>query len=109
MIDLHPLTEERVEARGDIIGINREPEYVSRHLPNAEASLGRMMDEGWYALEVETHFDMLQHFDSAAELLEAKDLVAQPALVRRIRRTPPPFVLREHTVLRRLHALPRPA
>jgi hypothetical protein len=109
MVDLHPLTEERVEAGGSIIGIHREPDWVSTHLPNAEASLWQLVDERWYALEAETHFDMLQHFDSATELLEAKDLTAQPALARTIRSTPAPFVLREHTVLRRLRALPRPA
>ena len=83
---------------------------MSTQLPNAEASLWRMVDEGWYELEAETHFDMLQHFDAAEELLEANELAAsQPALARRIRSAPPPLVLREHTVLRRLRALPRPA
>jgi hypothetical protein len=109
MLDLHPVTEERVEAaRGEIVGVIREPDFIGRDLPNAEARLKQAIAEGLYAPEAEVEFDVLQHFDTADELLEAKEehVGAQASLVRRIRATQPPFVLREHVVLRRLRALP---
>jgi hypothetical protein len=110
LLDLHPVTEQQIEAEGTVVGVIREPEWVDRHLPNAEAGLEQAIGEGLYALETEVDFDVLQHFDSTEELLErAADLLAdQRALARRIRRTPPPFVLREHVVLRRLRALAPP-
>jgi hypothetical protein len=110
MVDLHPVTEERVEAHGEIIGVIREPEFIDRDLPNAEARLRQAIAEGLYAPEAEVEFDVLQHFDTAEELLEAKDehLGPQETLVRRIRATQAPFVLREHVVLRRLLVLPAP-
>lgn len=110
MLDLHPVTEQQAEAGGRIVGVLCEPEFVARHLPNAEAALEQVIDEGLYASEAEIEFDVLQHFDTTEELLEkTADLLAdQPALERRIRRTSPPFVLREHVVLRRLRALASP-
>lgn len=110
MLDLHPVTEQQVEAGDRIVGVLREPEYVARHLPNAEAGLEQVMCEGLYVLESEVEFDVLQHFDTTAALLErtAELLDLEPALARRIRATSPPFVLREHVVLRRLRALPAP-
>ena len=106
MLDLHPLTEQQVEAQGRVVGVIREPEWVDRHLPNAEAGLEQVIGEGLYVLETEVEFDVLQHFDTTEDLLEkAADLLAdQQALSRRIRGTAPPFVLREHVVLRRLRA-----
>jgi hypothetical protein len=108
MLDLHPVTEQQVEAQDRIVGVIREPEYVERHLPNAEAALEQVIAEGLYVLETEVDFDVLQHFDTTAELLEkAADLLAdQPALASKIRITPSPLVLREHVVLRRFRALP---
>jgi hypothetical protein len=110
LLDLHPVTEQQAEAGGRIIGVIREPEWVARHLPNAEAGVEQVIDEGLYVRETEVDFDVLQHFDTTEALLEkASDLLAdQPALERRIRRTSPPFVLREHVVLRRLRALAPP-
>lgn len=110
MLDLHPVTEQQVEARGGIVGVIREPEWIERDLPNAEAGLEQMIGEGLYALETEVEFDVLQHFDTTEELLEksADLLVNQLELARRIRGTPPPFALREHAVLRRLRALASP-
>jgi hypothetical protein len=107
MLDLHPVTEQQVEAAGRVAGVIREPEWLDRHLPNAEAGLQQVIGEGHYALETEVDFDVLQHFDTTEELLEraADLLVDQPALKRRIRDTSPPFVVREHVVLRRLRAL----
>jgi len=110
LLDLHPVTEQQVEAEGRVVGVIEEPEWVDRHLPNAEAGLQQVIGEGLYDLETEVDFDVLQHFDTTEELVEkAADLLAdQPALARRIRRTSPPFVLREHVVLRRLRALASP-
>ena len=107
MLDLHPVTEQQVEARGGIVGFIREPEWIERDLPNAEAGLEQVIGEGLYALETEVEFDVLQHFDTTEELLEkSADLLDnQLALARRIRGTPPPFILREHAVLRRLRTL----
>jgi hypothetical protein len=39
MVDLHPVTEQQVETRETIIGVIREPEWVDRDLPNAEAGV----------------------------------------------------------------------
>jgi hypothetical protein len=107
MLDLHPVTEQQVEAGGRIVGVIREPEWVDRDLPNAEAALEQVIAEGLYVLETEVDFDVLQHFDTTEELLEkeADHLASQPALARRIRGTSPPVLLREHVVLRRLRAL----
>lgn len=110
MLDLHPVTEQQVESAEGIVGVIREPEYVARHLPNAEAGLEHVIGEGLYVLESEVDFDVLQHFDTKEELLEktADLLASQPALARRISVMPAPFVLREHVVLRRLRALLSP-
>jgi hypothetical protein len=103
MLDLHPVTEQQVEAEGGIVGVVREPEWIDQVLPNAEAGVAEMVAEGLYSFEDEVEFDVLQHFDTARELLEkeAENLAAQPTLARRIRRTTPPILLREHVVLRR--------
>lgn len=108
MLDLHPVTEQQVEAGGRILGVIREPVFVHRDLPNAETGLERVLAEGLFAVEAEVEFDVLQHFDTARDLLEkeAEHLVGQSALERLIREEPPPLVLREHVVLRRLRALP---
>lgn len=107
MLDLHPVTEQQAEAEGRVVGVIREPEWVSRDLPNAEAGVERVIAEGLYLPEAELDFDVLQHFDTVEELLEKESdhLAAQPALRRRIRRTSPPVLLREHVVLRRFRAL----
>lgn len=108
MLDLHPVTEQQVEAEERIVGVVREPEFVDRDLPNAEAGVEHVIAESLYALEAEVDFDVLQHFDTAQDLLEkeADHLATQQELARTIRRTPPPLYLREHVVLRRLRALP---
>jgi len=106
LVDVHPVTEEQVEAAGRTIGVIEEPDWVSVVLPNAEARLRDAVRDGFYALEAEQEFDLLQHFDDAEELIEAKrDLLdSQPELVRRIRAAHPPLRTREHYVLRRLRA-----
>ena len=110
MLDLHPLTEQQVEAGERIVGVIREPEFVDRDLPNAEAAVEQVIGEGLYEIETDIDFDVLQHFDTAQDLLdkEAHHLATQQELVEVIRITRPPLFLREHVVLRRLRALPAP-
>lgn len=111
MLDLHPVTEGRIEAaHGLVIGVVPEPEFLAVDLPNVEAAVERVTAEGRYALQAETSFDVLQHFDTANELLErhAELLGDEHALVERIRSAAPPFVTREHAVLRRFRAVHAP-
>jgi hypothetical protein len=107
LIDLHPVTEGRIEAAQDVVvGVIPEPEFVTTHLPNAEAGLERMVAAGLYEPEVEIRFDVLQHFETVDELLErhVEPLASEDALVDRVRSSTPPFVVREHVVFRRLRA-----
>jgi hypothetical protein len=107
LVDSHPVSEEEVVADGGSLGVIEEHEWRSVVLPNAEVRLSDAIQDGLYALEAETEFDLLQHFDTAADLIEAKTdrLESQPDLVRRIRTARPPFVTREHYKLRRLRGL----
>ncbi len=107
LLDSHPVTEGEVVADGGPLGVIEEPEWRSVVLPNAEARLTDAIQDGLYALEAETEFDLLQHFDTAADLIEAKihPLESQSELVRRIRAARPPFITREHYILRRLRCL----
>jgi hypothetical protein len=105
MLDLHPVTEEHLEdADGRPIGVIPETEWLTVDLPNAEACVRDAVRDGLLALEAETEFDMLQHFDEHHELIEAKaDLLeGQHALVQAVHAAKPPLVSREHYVLRRL-------
>ena len=107
MLDLHPVTEEHAEdARGGHLGVLADPEYANEDLPNAEASLEQAVVAGLYVPEAEIEFDVLQHYDNAHELIEAKAerLVSQQELVDQIRAATPPLRLREHVVLRRYSA-----
>jgi hypothetical protein len=107
VVDLHPVTEEHVESRDGPIGPIADPAWLAGDLPNAERRLREAIDDGLFVLEAEMRFDVLQHYDTAGDLLEAKrdPLAAQAALVRRISEAAPPFVTREHAVARRLRAL----
>lgn len=107
LLDSHPVTENEVVADGGPLGVIEELEWRSVVLPNAEARLSDAIQDGLYALEAEAEFDLLQHFDTAVDLIEAKAdrLESQSELVRRIRMARPPFVAREHYILRRLRCL----
>lgn len=107
MLDLHPVTEQRIEAQGSILGVVPEPEHIATVLPNVERAIQVALDEGLYALEATTELDVLQHFDTADEVVEryAEHFEGEQALVERIRGARPPFVAREHAVLRRFRAL----
>jgi hypothetical protein len=104
LIDLHPVTEQQVEGRDGVVGTIEEPDFVFETLPNAERRLEDAIRDGVYALEAELAFDLLQHFDDADELIDANTdvLASQSSLKKRIREAPPPFVLRERYVGRRL-------
>ena len=104
LVDLHPVTEERVEANRQTIGVIEEPDWVAVVLPNAEARLSEAIHDGYYTLEAEIEFDLFQHFDSIDELIEAKSdrLEVQPDLVQRIRQASPPLITSEHYIGRRL-------
>ena len=107
LLDLHPVTEGRIEANGVVIGVVPEPEFVETDLPNVEAAVEQVVAAGLYVHEAETSLDVLQHFDTAEELLErhAEHLQGEEVLVTTIRSATPPFVVREHAVLRRFRAL----
>ena len=107
MLDLHPVTEEHAEdVRGRLIGVLADPEYADEDLPNAEARLDEAVVAGLFVPEAAVEFDVLQHYDDADELLEAKAerLASQHELTRRIRNATPPLRLRERVVLRRYRA-----
>jgi len=108
LLDIHPVTEEQVEAAGQVVGVIQELEWRTVDLPNSEAGLRQAIAEGLYELEAETEYDVLQHFDDADELNEAKrDLLEnQEGLVLAMRAAPPPLVSRMRVVFRRLRALP---
>ncbi len=106
IVDMHPVTEEQVEAAGEPVGVIREPDWISRDLPASEAALRQAIADGLYELEAETAYDVLQHFDDAEELIEAKvDLLEdQQPLVEAIRTAPAPLLTRMRVVFRRLRA-----
>ena len=107
LVDIHPVTEEQVENRDAVVGVILEPEWITVDLPNSEAALRASVAEGLYALEAETDYDVLEHFDEPEELIEAKrDLLeGQEALVDAIRAAAAPLVTRMHVDFRRLRAL----
>jgi hypothetical protein len=111
LVDVHPVSEEQVETDGAVLGTIEEPDWVTVDLPNAESGLRQVVDEGLYALEAETEYDVLEHFDDAEDLIEAKhDIIeGQDRLIGAIRSAQPPLRSRMHVVMRRLHALPENA
>ncbi len=104
LVDLHPMSESHVEARGTALGVIEEPEWFGVTLPNAEAGLETSIREGYYALESEIEFVVVQHFDSVDELVEAKSeyVEVEADLVARLREIGPPIRTREQYVGRRL-------
>jgi hypothetical protein len=104
LVDLHPVTEERLEASGRSLGVLEETEWLTVDLPNSEACVAAAIREGLYTLEAETEFELLQHFDSAEDVLDAKSEILSEDQVKAIRSATPPFLTREDFVLRRLLA-----
>jgi hypothetical protein len=110
LVDMHPVTEELVESGDGIVGVILEPDWIAVDLPNSEAVLRETVSEGLYALEAETEYDVLEHFEDADDLINAKrDLLeGQDALVTAISSASAPLTSRMHIVMRRLRALPDP-
>ena len=108
LVDAHPVTEEHVETNDGAVGTIGEPDWLTVDLPNAESGLRKVVDDGLYALEAETEYDVLQHFDDAEELIEAKhDVIeGQDSLIAAIRNAHPPLRTRTCVVMRRLRAIP---
>ncbi|HET7745067.1 MAG TPA: hypothetical protein VFK76_10035 [Gaiellaceae bacterium] len=108
VVDVHPVTEEHVEAGSGSVGVILEPEWVTVELPNSEAALEQAIDDGLYELEIETEYDVLQHFDHPDELLDARSelLEEQHELVAAIRDASAPLRTRMRVVFRRLRVLP---
>ena len=104
LVDMHPVTEEQVESGDGIVGVILEPDWIAVDLPNSEAVLRETVRDGLYVLEAETEYDVLEHFDDADDLIEAKrDLLeGQDALVTAIQSASPPLRTRMHIVMRRL-------
>jgi hypothetical protein len=106
LVDLHPVTEGRVESNGQALGTLEEPNWITEVLQNAERRLRDAIRDGLYALEDEIEYDLLQHYDTAEDLVEAhRDVVETlPALLERIKVAKPPLASRERYVGRRLRA-----
>jgi hypothetical protein len=106
LVDLHPVTEGRVESDGQVLGTLEEPEWITEVLPNAEKCLHDAIRGGLYMLEDEMEYDLLQHFDTAEDLVEAhRDVIeGLPALLESVRRAKPPLLTAEHYAGRRLRA-----
>jgi hypothetical protein len=107
VVDVHPVTEEQVEAVEGVVGTIEEPDWVNVDLPNAEAGVRRVVVDGLYALEAETAYDVLQYADDAEELIEVRrDLLeGQDVLVAAIRAAQPPVWTRMRVVMRRLRVV----
>jgi hypothetical protein len=108
VVDMHPVSEDRVETADREVGVILEPEWLDVVLPNSEAGLRSTIDEGLFDLEAETEYDVLEHYDLADELIEAKHEVieGQETLIDAIRAAEPPLVVRVRVVFRRLRVLP---
>ena len=104
LVDVHPVTEEQIESGDGIVGVILEPDWIRVDLPNSEAALREPVHEGLYTLEAETEYDVLEHFDDADDLIDAKrDLLeGQDALVAAIQSASSPLKTRMHIVMRRL-------
>ena len=107
LVDVHPVSQEQVEAAGGVVGTIQEPGWVEVDLPNAESGVRHVVDEGLYLFEAETEYDVLQHFDDAEELIDVKrDIIeGQDALIAAIRAARLPLRSRMRVVMRRLRAL----
>jgi hypothetical protein len=108
LVDMHPTTEEHVTGPNGPVGVIPEPEWVTVELPNAEAALQRVIEEGLFELEVETEYDVRHHFADADDLLEARgDLLQdEEALVGAMRAAGTPLVTQMRVVFRRLRVVP---
>lgn len=106
LVDVHPVTQERVETDDGVVGTIEEPSWVEVDLPNAESGVRQVVDEGLYVVEAETEYDVLQHFDDAEELIDVKqDIIeGQDRLIAAVRSAQLPLRSRMRVVMRRLRA-----
>ncbi len=105
LLDLHPTKPfATVEAAGVSLGAVDEREFM-RTVDKTERGLAEVVRRGLFAPEEEITFDVVERFDSAAELIETVDgwdgVRVPRALARRVRSGNPPFDVRERVVLRR--------
>jgi len=108
LVDAHPVTEERVESATGVVGTIADPEWLGVDLPKAEDGLRQVVTEGLFTLEAEIAYDVVEHFDEATDLLEAKHdvLAGQHELIAAIQAAPPPLSAHFGVTARRLHAMP---
>ena len=108
LLDLMPF-EARVpvETLDEELGRLDAREFA-RDVLETEAAVLRALREGLYVLERELRFDVLEHFESAARLLEEaggwQGTRIPRSLQVRIEQHEPPFWVRQRLVLRRLRA-----
>lgn len=103
MLDLHPYTAAiPVEREGERLGELDAAEFA-RTAQATEDGLRRCVDYGLFSLESERHFDVLEHFETAEALLSTVGEWAGTRIPRglaaRVRRSRPPFQVRERIVL----------
>jgi hypothetical protein len=110
LVDAHPVTQERVESATGIVGTIAEPEWLEVDLPNSEGGLRQVIREGFFTLEAEVTYDVVEHFDETTDLLQLKRevLEGQHELIAAIQAASPPLTTHFTVVARRLRAAPGP-
>lgn len=108
LLDVHPIPpDEQAEAGGRILGRLDESEFLAT-VAAVEELLDEVVADGLFDPVAETETDVLERFDTAAELLEVvgdREGVSIPARVAsRIRQADPPLWLRERLALRTYRA-----
>jgi len=111
LVDAHPVTEERVESAHGVVGTISEPVWLGVDLPNTEEGLRQVVTDGLFTLEAELAYDVVEHFDEATDLLEAKrdTLEGQHGLIAAIQAASLPLSTHFRVTARRLRAMPEPA
>lgn len=109
VLDLMPFEPQvPVEALDEELGRLDAREFA-REVVETEAALARTVQQGLFVLERELRFDVFEHFDSAARLLETvrgwRGTRIPKRVQARVERAEPPFRVRQRLVLRRLRAL----
>jgi hypothetical protein len=105
LLDLHPTKPfATVEADGVSLGALDEHEFM-RIVRATERGLAEVVRAGLFALEEAVTFDVIERFDSAADLVEKvngwEGVRVPRALATRARSGEPPFDVRERVVLQR--------
>ena len=108
LLDLMPFTAwVPVEAAAGELG-RIDARRFAGEVRRIEAARSRIVREGLFMPEREIRFDVLEHFDSSARLLEEaagwRGATVPKGLRARLERAQPPFRVRETVVLRRLRA-----